>query len=180
MPFTPYHFGPNAFIGLIFRRWLDVPLIVLANVAVDIEVLVISYLGLGRPVHRYAHTLLIGTAVGLVFGLMMFPFRRIIKYFMNLIHLPYTTSLSKMIFSGILGAWLHVLVDSFTHYDVKPFWPSKATPLFRLLNPHQVHILCLIFIFLSIAIYTGILIKQIKKHKRQHIEIPKKPAPVKP
>ena len=40
MPFTPYHFGPSGFIGLLFRKWLDVPVIVATNVLIDIEVIV--------------------------------------------------------------------------------------------------------------------------------------------
>jgi len=49
MPFTPYHFGPSGFWGLAFRKWLDLPVFVLANVIVDIEVLVIWFFGLGWP-----------------------------------------------------------------------------------------------------------------------------------
>ena len=36
MPFTPYHFGSSGFVGLAFRKWLDVPIFVLANVIVGV------------------------------------------------------------------------------------------------------------------------------------------------
>ena len=39
MPFTPYHFGPSGFAGLLFRRWVNVPVFIAANVLIDIEVL---------------------------------------------------------------------------------------------------------------------------------------------
>ena len=52
MPFTPYPFGPSGFAGLVFGKWIDLPVIVLANVIVDVEVLVIGILGLEWPAHR--------------------------------------------------------------------------------------------------------------------------------
>ncbi|MHC4299546.1 MAG: hypothetical protein ACYS7Y_19890 [Planctomycetota bacterium] len=36
MPFTPYHFGPSGCVGLILRKWIDVPVFVLTNVIIDI------------------------------------------------------------------------------------------------------------------------------------------------
>ena len=125
MPFTPYHFGPSGFISLALRKWIDVPVFILANVIVDIEVLFTGY-------HSYCHTLLIGAAVGAAWGIVAYPFRGIFKRLMNLIRLPYTTGFWKMLISGILGIWLHVLIDSSYHYDVKMFWPNK-TPLWRMM-----------------------------------------------
>ena len=68
MPFTPYHFGPSGFVGLVFRKWIDMPVFVLANVIVDVEVLAVGLFGLGWPIHRYCHTLLIGAVVGALWG----------------------------------------------------------------------------------------------------------------
>ncbi len=42
MPFTPYHFGPSGFVGLVFGKWIDLPVFVLANVIVDVEVLAVQ------------------------------------------------------------------------------------------------------------------------------------------
>lgn len=53
MPITPYHFGPDGFVGLLFKRWLDPPVFVLANVVVDLEVGTIALLHLGHPVLPY-------------------------------------------------------------------------------------------------------------------------------
>ena len=79
MPITPYHFGPSGFVGLALRKWLDIPVFVLANVVVDIEVLVIRLLGLGWPAHRYSHTLLIGAVVGAIWGVAAYPLRHFLK-----------------------------------------------------------------------------------------------------
>ena len=121
MPFTPYHFGPSGFAGLVFKKYLDLPVFVLANVIVDIEVLLYDH----WPVHRYVHTLLLGAAAGILWALAAYPCREIFAKIMELLRLPYQASLKKMITSGILGIWFHVLIDSIYHWDVRLFWPSS-------------------------------------------------------
>jgi len=37
MPFTLYHLGPALLLGLLFRRRLDLPTFLVANVVVDLE-----------------------------------------------------------------------------------------------------------------------------------------------
>ena len=37
MPFTPYHFGPGLFLGLIFLGFIDFPTFLVANIIVDVE-----------------------------------------------------------------------------------------------------------------------------------------------
>jgi hypothetical protein len=55
MPFTPYHFGPNGFVGLLFRRWIDVPVFLAANVLIDLEVIADKHIQPGWPVHQVWH-----------------------------------------------------------------------------------------------------------------------------
>jgi len=153
MPFTPYHFGPSGFLGLVFRKWIDFPVFVLANVFVDIEVLVIWFFGLGWPLHRYVHTLLVGTAAGALFGVAAYPSRKFLKRFMRIFKLPYETDLGKTIISGILGVWCHVIIDAIYHPDVLIFWPSNATPLHGLISQQQVEIACAIFFIPAIILY---------------------------
>jgi membrane-bound metal-dependent hydrolase YbcI (DUF457 family) len=146
MPFTPYHFGPSGFIGLTFRKWLDVPVFVLANVVVDIEVLVIRLFGLGWPYHRYTHTLLLGAIAGAIWGIAAYPLRHLFEKIMQMLRLPYQTSLWKMVVSGVLGVWLHVVIDAIYHWDVRIFWPSKAKPLYELISQEQVKTACIAFL----------------------------------
>lgn len=157
MPFTPYHFGPSGFIGLVFRKWLDIPVFVLANVIVDVEVLVIMLFNLGWPKHRYCHTLLIGGAVGIVWGLAAWPLRNIFKKLMQLLRIPYETGLRKMVISGILGVWFHILIDGAYHFDVKILWPNKTISLWEMVHHHlgkeQIEIICLIFFLAALVPY---------------------------
>jgi membrane-bound metal-dependent hydrolase YbcI (DUF457 family) len=159
MPFTPYHFGPNGFVGLVFRRWIDLPIFLLANVIIDIEVLFAE----GWPVHQHwhFHTFLVGGAVCAVFAVTAWPARHLFEKIMHSFHLPYETSMWKMVFSGILGAWLHIFIDAFYHFDVQPFWPMLRNPLWRmrLLSKDQIKVICLAFIVATVILYLYIVIK---------------------
>ena len=157
MPFTPYHFGPSGFIGLVFRKWIDIPVFVLANVIVDVEVLAIMLFNLGWPRHRYCHTLLIGAAVGILWGLAAYPLRNIFKKLMQIFRIPYETGLRKMVISGILGVWLHILIDGAYHFDVKILWPNKTISLWKVIHNYlgkeQIETICLVFIFVALVPY---------------------------
>jgi membrane-bound metal-dependent hydrolase YbcI (DUF457 family) len=154
MPFTPYHFGPSGFFGLLFRKYIDLPVFLLTNVVVDIEVVVINLLGLGWPIHRYIHTLLIGALAGAIWGVAAYPFRNFFEKIMRLIRLPYKATLPKMIISGVLGIWLHVIFDAVFHWDVQLFWPSRTRPLWHLFNERQIKAICLAFFIAAIVLYT--------------------------
>ncbi|MDH4240861.1 MAG: hypothetical protein OEW48_14985 [Phycisphaerae bacterium] len=163
MPFTPYHFGPSGFIGLALRKWLDIPVFVLANVIVDLEVLVLRLLGVGWPIHRYFHTLLIGAAAGILWALAAWPLRNVFKKIMQILRIPYETSLWKMLVSGILGVWLHVVIDSIYHWDVCLFWPSKVKPLYAFVTKQQVETICLVFVIPAFVLYILTVILSWKK-----------------
>ncbi len=169
MPFTPYHFGPSGFFGLVFRRWIDVPVFILANVIVDVEVLVIMTFHLGWPVHRYCHTLLIGAVVGALWGVVAYPLRPMFKMIMGLIRIPYKSSLWKMVISGILGAWLHVLIDGAYHFDVRVFWPSKTVSLFHVIEPYvkreQIKTICLAFCVAAIIPYAVAVVSYARQNQ---------------
>jgi membrane-bound metal-dependent hydrolase YbcI (DUF457 family) len=157
VPFTPYHFGPCGFIGLVFRKWLDIPVFVLANVVVDIEVLIITIFGLGYPRHRYCHTFLVGAVLGLLWGAAAYPLRGIFKRLMQSFRIPYQPSFWKMLLSGVLGVWLHVLIDGIYHWDIRPFWPARARLLYHLLTRRQIETVCLACLAAAFVVYMILL-----------------------
>lgn len=159
MPITPLHLGPGSVAGLLFRRWLDLPVFLLGNLVVDIEVWIAAYMKVGPLPIRYGHTLLIASAVGLLTGLLCYPFKGVFQWIMSKIRLPYTTGLKKMLISGALGAWLHVLLDGLYRANVVLFWPSRIyNPLCRF-DKTDVETACwimlvagaLIYLFLSLS-----------------------------
>ena len=182
MPFTPYHFGPSGFVGLLFRRWIDVTVFIATNVLVDIEVIADHFLQPGWPVHQlwHFHTLLIGGLVGAIFGAIVYyikPFRWFCEKSMALIGLPGRVTLLSMVLAGLLGVWLHVLIDSFYHYDVQIFWPHKFNTIFRWINSGkvstmaktqlQVQMWCRIFWGLMLGLYAVLLALRATKTKQK-------------
>ena len=162
MPFTPYHFGPSGLVGLALRKWIDIPVLLLMNVIVDVEVLLYSH----WPYHRYFHNLLIGAALGVVCGLIAYLARPIFEKAMRLVRINYKANLIKMIISGILGVWLHVFIDAIDHYDVLVFWPSKVRPLWGLLSKEQIVLWCRLS-FIGVAILYIFAVRSFNKRKNQ-------------
>jgi len=163
MPFTPFHFGPSGFVGLIFRKWIDIPVFVLANVAMDLEPGIVLLFGLDYPAHSLCHTFLFGTVIGLAWGLLAYPMSGLFGWLMRLFALSYKTSLPRMLLSSVLGVWLHVLLDSFCWPDVKPFWPLRRNPFLDLLTVRTVYMLCVISFIPAFLLYIFIVLCGVKK-----------------
>lgn len=167
MPFTPYHFGPSGFIGLALRKYIDIPVFVLANVIVDVEVLVINLLELGWPMHRYTHTLLLGTAAGVIWAIAAYSLRHLFKKIMQIIRVPYQTNLRKMVLSGVLGVWLHVVIDAIYHWDVLLLWPSTVRPLWQLVSRGQLKAICIGAFVAAVILYVIIVVSHKKQNKAE-------------
>jgi hypothetical protein len=161
MPFTLYHFGPSGFVGLTLRKWLDIPVFVLANIVVDIEVLFNHH----WPVHRYVHTLSLGAIAGVLWGIAAYPLRHFFEKIMRILLIPYRAGFWKMVVSGALGVWLHVVIDAIYHWDVRIFWPSKAKPLWQLISQEQVEIVCIGFLVAAAVAYAFAVASYMKQKK---------------
>ena len=106
----------------------------MVNVIIDVEVLVLGCTEIGwQPRHAFCHTLVGGAVVGLLWGMAAYPIRRWSIRIMHKLQIPYEPSFRKMIASGVLGAWLHVLIDGLYHFDAKIFWPNKLFSIRRLI-----------------------------------------------
>lgn len=167
MPFTPYHFGPAACIGLPLNRYIDIPVFVLANVVIDLEPLAVMVFDLNYPLHGYFHTFLIGGLVGLLWGLAACPARPLFKWGMNLLRLPYQSGPAKMILSGLFGAALHVLFDAILYANMNPFWPIPSNPILRLVSRLTIYSICEISFLAAIVIYPAWAYCSYKRQKQQ-------------
>jgi len=163
MPYTPYHFAPSAFVGLALRKWIDLPVFVFANVIVDIEVLFTS----GHP---YFHTLLLGGALGACWGLFAYQFKGLSGRLMHVLCIPYTTSLWKMIISGILGVWFHVFTDAVYHSDnIRLFWPAKVRLPYWHITKGPAKAIFIAFFLAAIILYAMAVVSYVKQNKTDKI-----------
>jgi len=167
MPYTPYHFGPSSLIGLLLRRWVDIPVFVLVNLVIDLEILVAELWHPRSFGQRYVHTLLLGAAAGILWGIVAYFFRGYFKWIMNKIQIPYNTSIRKMIFSGILGAWVHILTDGLYRSNARLFWPTNLTNPLTRFSRREVDFLCVLCFLAAFVVYIWILGKKPKKKQAQ-------------
>lgn len=163
MPFTPFHFGPHACISLSLYHRLDIPVFIGANIAVDIEPLLVILFNFNYPLHGYCHTLLIGGFVGFLFATALYPLRNIFKKIMNLLGLPYAPSYKNMVFSGILGVWVHILFDAFLYTDIRPFFPFRFNPLYSGVSMEMLYNICAVSFVPALAIYIYVVFITRKK-----------------
>lgn len=167
MPFTPYHFGPCACIALPLNKHIDIPVFILANVIVDLEPLAVILLGLNYPLHGFCHTFLVGTALGLGWGLLAYAARGFFKWLMQLFRLPYQTNIGKMALSGILGIWLHILLDANLYNEMRPFWPIAGNHLYKMISYSVLYSICEISCIAAVVIYPAWVYSLYRKRKAE-------------
>ncbi|TAN44580.1 MAG: hydrolase [Nitrospirae bacterium] len=153
MPFTPFHFPPSLTVSLPLRRYIDIPSFVLANVAVDLEPLSVMTFKLKYNYHGYCHTLLGGIIVGLICGFLAYRTRGTLGRLMDLLKIPYEADLKKMLVSGVLGVWFHVMLDSIIHLDVKPFYPAQYNPLYSIMGHDALYAACAAMLVPAVWLY---------------------------
>jgi membrane-bound metal-dependent hydrolase YbcI (DUF457 family) len=167
MPFTPFHFGPAALIGLPLKQWIDIPVFVLANVVIDFEPLAVMVFQLNYPLHGYFHTFLIGGLVGLLWGLAAYFLKPLFILLMRLFGLSYQPTLLKMTVSGILGVWLHVFIDSFLYEEMNPFWPAMGNPLYAIIRYQLVFQICELSLIAAVVIFVWLAFRNLLKSNKK-------------
>ncbi len=155
MPFTPFHFGPSCCIALPLNRYIDLPIFVFANVAIDIEPLIVMVFNLTYPLHGYAHTLLGATAIGILCGVLGNYAKNPLSFIMEKkLRLSYKNSFNKYVISGVLGTWLHVLLDSPLYTDIMPLYPfSRNNPLFGSIQSSAMYKYCALAYIPAVILY---------------------------
>jgi uncharacterized membrane protein YeaQ/YmgE (transglycosylase-associated protein family) len=167
MPLTPFHLGPGLFFGMLTFRFFDLTAFLLGSVILDTEPFFALLSGkLNQPHHYF--TSFLGGVLGAVLVLIILSiFKGKIKKWLDRIHLAQASS-NLSIFGGALaGCWIHVIFDSFMHYDVSPFWPASFNPFLNLISISQNYFLCLALGIIGL----GLLFLKIKKAKQLDIEI---------
>jgi hypothetical protein len=126
VPATPFHLPASAVAGWPLRRHLDLPAFLLANLAVDVEVLVAMVLDLEPPPHGLAHTFLGASLVGAAAGWLLWRAKGLLE---ALLHDAYPLRARTAVVSGAAGGCLHVAIDAMMYDHLRPFFPLETNPL---------------------------------------------------
>jgi len=135
-------------------NWLA--LIVTTAIIIDIEPVLVSQGVLKEPsVHGYLHTFLATIPLGVISGLALYYTRRILDFLGRSLYLSVDNQgLSCYITSGVLGWFLHVLLDSLRYPDIRPFYPVTQNPLYELLEAPVLQALYDVILISGFALYT--------------------------
>lgn len=146
MPATPFHLGPGVLIKAAAPRQFSMAAYSLAQVVIDVESG--YYLLRGEyPVHRQAHTFLLGGLIGLLCGLIVSrvggwwarPRDVVPEALASEFRMPVA------VVSGIFGGIFHSVLDGIMHADIRPFRPfTDANPLYDLVSVRTLYLFCTI------------------------------------
>jgi membrane-bound metal-dependent hydrolase YbcI (DUF457 family) len=129
MPLTPFHLGPGLLIGLLLLSWIDFPTFLVASVIVDVEPILVVAFDLDYPLHGFFHSFLGGTLVAFLLAAVMSKVRASLSPLLSLFKLEHKSSFKTILMASLAGIYIHILLDSRMHSDIRPFYPLDFNPL---------------------------------------------------
>ncbi len=153
MPVTPFHLIAASPIKAIAPNKFSWSVFCLTNIFIDLEPITCFLVTL-EPRHMFFHTIIGATLVAIFsasYGkklceMAILIWNEEIKGKPEEKWLTAGESICKTAawIGAILGAWTHLLLDSFMHFDIKPLSPfSDANPLLDLISIGELHMVCL-------------------------------------
>ncbi len=167
MPVTPFHLLAIIPLKAIAPRSFSWSVFALTNVVIDLEPIT-YYLITLYPSHRFFHTIIGATLIAILcatYG------RRLCELAIRTLHGELQDKEVKWLgkasigntaaWSGaLIGAWSHLLLDSFMHEDIKPLSPfTDANPLLGVISVGTLNALCVVSGLLGV-------VALLKKRKR--------------
>ncbi len=165
VPFTPYHFGPAMFIGIVLFPFIDLSTVMIASVILDLEPLAIILFDLPMPLHAFFHTYLGATIVALSLPICIYPFRKHLNAMVSFFGLEQDSSFRHIIAASIIGTYSHVLLDSFLYAEMNPFYPILGNPFLGTLTSGFVYNLCFSLGFIGLFIYLLRILLNLRVHR---------------
>lgn len=154
MPITPIHFGVGILAKSAAEKRFSLSMFALANIAIDIEPIT-WYLLTGDPVHGFLHTMLGATLLALACAHWGRSWCEMLLRLWNVqlsarqatwLDVVPSISTGSAFVSALVGAWSHVVLDSFMHADVRPCWPlSDANDILGLVPLNYVYFFSALF-----------------------------------
>lgn len=129
MPFTPFHWGPASLIGLLFFKFLDFPSLIISSVAPDVEGLYMVVFNPFMPHHGLPHTYVGASIIGVLVAVIMYLLREPTGRLMAKLDLHQTvSSFKKILYTSLLGVYMHIFLDSFLYPELRPLYPLEGNP----------------------------------------------------
>lgn len=153
MPVTPFHLIAATPIKAIAPRQFSWSVFTLTNIVIDLEPISVFLVTL-EPRHLFFHTIIGVTLVAAFCATIGRGWcESTIKIWNEEIRgkpeekwFKSNESISKFsaCFSALVGAWTHLLLDSFMHYDIRPLSPfTDANVLLGIISIAWLHTICL-------------------------------------
>lgn len=127
----------------------------MANIIVDFEPTLVVFLYLDYPLHGFFHSFLGGTFVALLLAWVMSKIRGRFSSWLRFFKLEQKSSFRSILLASLSGVYIHILLDSRMHLDIKPFYPFDFNPFLSrsILVGVEVHMLCIWSFVLGVMIY---------------------------
>ena len=131
MPVTPFHMGPGLLIKSLMQGYFSLIIFGWAQVLMDIQPVVVILTGRGRA-HGFSHTYIGAVLIAIIAAVsgkwiyrwcMRFMEKDFSAYQKQLFDVPVKLTTGISISSALIGTISHVLLDSFMHPDMEPFFP---------------------------------------------------------
>jgi membrane-bound metal-dependent hydrolase YbcI (DUF457 family) len=171
MPLTPFHLGPAIVLGLIFLRYVDLPTFLIANVIVDIEPMFIILVNLDLTHHQFLHTFLGGTFVAIILTWIMKKIRNKLSPLLIVVKIEQKVSMRNILLASLSGIYIHIILDSLMHADIRPFYPLMDNPFLNesILSVLSVYMVCIWSVIGGLIVYAlrlGLIQKRRNKSNR--------------
>jgi hypothetical protein len=146
MPATPFHLGPGVLIKAVAPRQFSMAAYSLAQVVIDVESGYYLLQG-DYPLHRQAHTFLLGGMIGLLCGLIVSKvggwWARPRDVVPEALAAEFRLPIAAV--SGVFGGVFHSVLDGIMYPDMRPFHPfTDANPLYELVSLRVLYLFCII------------------------------------
>ena len=166
MPITPFNIVAGVIVKSSKPKHFSWTVFALANVLIDTEA-VYYFLITGIPQHKYFHTWIGATIILILCALLgkylcQWWLQIWNKIFLNTRYFPHLkTFKSKTKIDPIsawigatVGAYTHIILDSFVNLDMKPYFPfSDKNHLLGLISLQNIYYLCIGLFIVGVLLY---------------------------
>jgi len=155
MPLTPFHLGSGLLVGLLLLSYIDFTTFLVASVIVDVEPIIVLIFDLDYPLHGFFHSFLGGTIVAFLLAAVMSKVRESLSPLLSFFKLEQKSTFRNILLASLTGIYIHILLDSRMHRDIRPFYPLDFNPFLSssTLAGWEVHVLCVWCFMGAAAIY---------------------------